>query len=337
MPRGVYLSEDMRKKILQLCDEGIRQIDIAARLKINKSVISKTIANYKNRGSVQSLPKCGRPRKTTRQADLRIKRIALCHPQKSANQILAELPDVNISYKTVQRRLREQGLFSRRAAKKPLISKKNRKARLKFAREHVNWSIKKWKTVLWSDESKFQLFGSDGMAWVHRPVGKRYDFKFTKPTVKHGGGSLMVWGCFSGFGMGPLHLIEGTMDRFVYLDILKSHMLPFAEENMSLLWRFQHDNDPKHKSRLVSDWLEHEKVRVLEWPAQSPDLNPIENLWEELNRQIRRSTIHNKHDLWEILQSTWKSINPTIIDKLLDSMPQRCKDVIRNNGYATRY
>lgn len=87
-----------------------------------------------------------------------------------------------------------KGLVGARPSKKPLISTKNARARLKFAQAHKDWSIGDWSRVLWSDESKFNLFSSDGIRYVRRPSGSRNDKKYQVPTVKHGGGSIMVWG-----------------------------------------------------------------------------------------------------------------------------------------------
>ena len=90
-------------------------------------------------------------------------------------------------------------------------------------------------------------------------------------------------------------------------------MLPYAEDNFPLRWVFQHDNDPKHKSKLVTEWLDKEKVKVLKWPSQSTDLNPIENLWEALKRKVSGHNVRNKGQFLEILKETWESISPEII------------------------
>lgn len=100
--------------------------------------------------------------------------------------------NLDISKWTARRILRFAGLPARRPAKKPYISRKNRAARLRFAREHEHWAAEDWARVLWSDESKFNLFGSDGINYVRRPAGKRFDRKYTRPTVKHGGGNIMI-------------------------------------------------------------------------------------------------------------------------------------------------
>lgn len=115
----------------------------------------------------------------------------------------------------------------------------------------------------------------------------------------------MVWGCFSWNGIGPIYRIESTMNADGYREILENVMLPYDTENMPLRWMFQQDNDPKHKSRLVTNWLSQNNVRVLSWPSQSSDLNLIENLWSELKKRMSNEVFKNKDDLWEKTQKIW--------------------------------
>uniref|UniRef100_A0A8R1EQ09 HTH_Tnp_Tc3_2 domain-containing protein n=1 Tax=Caenorhabditis japonica TaxID=281687 RepID=A0A8R1EQ09_CAEJA len=113
----------------------------------------------------------------------------------------------------IRRRLQVAGLHGRRQVKKPLVSLKNRKARVEWAKQHLSWGPREWANHIWSDESKFfNLFGTDGIPWIRRPIGSRYAPQYQCPTVKHGGGSVMVWGCFSDTSMGSLKRIVGTMD-----------------------------------------------------------------------------------------------------------------------------
>jgi len=213
--------------------------------------------------------------------------------------------------------------------------------RKQFAKNHLAWSgphwSSKWNNVLWSDETKINLFGNDSRRYVRRPKGKELDVRYTKKTVKHGGGCIMVWGCFSWAGVGPIHRISDTITRFNYKDILAGTMLPYAEENMPLRWVFQQDNDPKHTSKLVKAWFTENEVNVMSWPSQSPDLNPIEHLWGELKRRIGTKTFRNAEELWQYVQKTWYEFPVPTCRKLIASMPKRIAKVLQNKGGYTGY
>ena len=125
----------------------------------------------------------------------------------------------------------------------------------------MNWSREQWSKVLFSDESKFMLFGSDGIRYVRRPKSHRNDPKYQLPTVKHGGGNVMVWGYFNRDFIGPIHLID---EQKYVQDIIKDVMLPPAKDKMPRGWIFQQDNDPKHTSTLVKDFFKTKKIRLME-------------------------------------------------------------------------
>lgn len=107
----------------------------------------------------------------------------------------------------------------------------------------------------------------------------------------------MVWACFSWYGVGPIHLIEGIMTKEIYMNILQSIMLPHAKNNMPLVWTFQQDTDPKHVANTTKEWFTNNGVALLEWPAQSPDLNPIENLWKQVKDVVGTTNPKNKKEL----------------------------------------
>ena len=131
--------------------------------------------------------------------------------------------------------------------------------------------------------------------------------------------------------------IEGIMDHKLYLKILSRKMLKHARDNLDDDWIFQHDNDPKHKAGKVTEWFETKGVEVLDWPAQSPDLNPIEHLWEHVDRQIRSKTYRKTDELFDAVVEAWNSIPDSVISTLIESMPRRCAAVIAAKGYVTKY
>lgn len=335
MANGKY-SVQLKEKIINDYCNGESVTSIAYKFGIHHSVISRIISRFRSSGSLTTIHRGGRPRKTTNRDDQAIIRLIKKDPFISARSIGNQLK-LNVSIRSIQRRSVEGGLKTYRSAKKPFISAKNRRARIEFAKEHLNWSATQWKTVLFSDESKFNIKSSDGFRLVRRPKGQRLNPRYTRGTVKHGGGNVLVWGCFSGHGIGPIHRINGIMDRFVYKDILENIMLPHAEEEMPLKWRYQQDNDPKHTAKCVKEWFKNNKINVLKWPAQSPDLNPIENLWDIVDRKINRDDCRNADELFRQVEIAWNEISGEILSNLIESMPRRCKEVLKNKGYATKY
>ena len=140
-----------------------------------------------------------------------------------------------------------------------------------------------WQTVLWSYETKMELFGLNAKCYIWRKPNTAHHPKKTIPTVKHGCASIMLWGCFSSAGTGALVGIEGKMDGAKYSEILEENLLASTRKlKLGRKFTFQHNNDLKHTAKATLDWLMNKKINVLEWPIQRPNLNPIKNLWHVL-------------------------------------------------------
>lgn len=152
-------------------------------------------------------------------------------------------------------------------------------------------------------------------------------------------GSCLVWGCFSAHGMGSLHYFKGTIKSHEYIDILENVMLPYASQFLQQGFIYQEDNDPKHRSKDVQPWFSLHQVTRLDWPSQSPDLNIIEQLWNELKRRLAERKAKNVADKFIQLEEEWNSqrLPKTTIDKLIDSIPRRCQAVIDAKGFPTKY
>lgn len=239
---------------------------------------------------------------------------------------------------TVRRVLNDNGLHGRVPRKKPHISAINKKKRLDFGKKYENHDKSFWETILFTDESKFEIFASSRRGKIWRSKNSAFEEKNVTGTVKHGGGSVMVWGCMAASGVGNLVFIENTMNKEGYLAILKENLAPSVDKLMlPRSWIFQQDNDPKHTSRLVKEWLLYRTPKQLDHPPQSPDLNPIEHLWEHLDRQVRKRTISSRESLKTALLEEWEKITADTTSTLVESMPRRIEAVISANGSQTKY
>ena len=239
---------------------------------------------------------------------------------------------------TIRRVLHKYGFHSRIARKRPFISRKNRKDRIRFAKEHLQKGQEFWNSVLWSDETKVNLFGSDRVTRVWRKANTQDNIATTTPIVKHGGGAIIVWGCISANGVGNIQVINGTMDQHVYKNILKTNVKQSARKlGLPPTYYFQQDNDSKHTAHSNRDWLIWNIPKQLKTPAQSPDLNPIEHLWGILKRNVHKYNAKSKEDLKRIVAIEWEKISPEICRKLVNSMHKRCQVVIRAKGYSSSY
>ncbi len=167
-----------------------------------------------------------------------------------------------------------------------------------------------------------------------RQPGEEYKDKCVLPTVKHGGGSVMVWGCMSAAGTGELQFIKGTMNANMYCEILKQSMIP-SLRRLGRRAVLQHDNDPKHSSKTTTAWLTKLRVKVMDWPSMSPDLNTIEHLWGILKRKVKERKFSNIHQLRDVVMEEWKRNPVATCEALVNSMPKRVKVVLGNNGGHT--
>mmetsp|Transcript_14976 Transcript_14976/g.24785 ORF Transcript_14976/g.24785 Transcript_14976/m.24785 type:complete len:432 (-) Transcript_14976:194-1489(-) len=229
-----------------------------------------------------------------------------------------EESDANRTARAIRRRMSNASssdLGSHWCSRKLLITEENRRKRVEWAKEHVEWTREQWYNVLWSDDCPF-FYNVD-----------------KKSTVK-----AVVWGCFAASGMGKLCLIDGDLHKEEYISVLEDFMYPsaaalFSVKNACIL---QENNHPRHTSTAVKRWHEEQGTRLLAWPAQSPDLSPMQNLWSILSVRVKERQPTTRDQLFQTLEAGWNNFDSAALTKLVDSMPLRCQAVIDCEGYATQ-
>ena len=262
MGKRKELSKDIRDKIVDLHKAGMGYKKISKQLGEKLTAVGTIIRKWKKHKVTTNLPQSGAPHKISPRGILMMMRKVRDQPSTTQEELVNDLKAIGttVTKRTISNTLHREGLKSCCTRKVPLLKKAHVQARLK---------------VMWSDETKIELFAINSTRRVWRKINAEHNPKNTIPTVKHGGGNLMLWGCFSAKGTGRLHRIEGRMNGAMYWEIWGKNLLPSVRAvKMGRGWVFQHDNDPKHTAKATKE--------VLEWPSQSPDPNPIKNLWRDL-------------------------------------------------------
>lgn len=338
---GKYTSSERIQLVIWNRDKGKSVSEICSILNMKRRTVYDILRRYKEENRIDLNHSPGRPKILSQDEERSIVSKVQKNPRLSAPKIVSyvsEKFDKNVGCETVRRVLRNAQYNGRVARKKPFVSEINREKRLNFALEFSLKEDTYWNDVIFADESKFNVFGSDGRVMVWRQPNEEMNPINLKPTVKHGNGSVMVWGCISLHGVGDLVVIEGIMTASRYVELLKGHLKQSAEK-MGILKSFKYyeDNDPKHKARLVQEWQLYNCPKVVRPPPQSPDLNPIENVWDELDRRVRQTPVSSKVELEKRLREEWARIDVDYLRKVISNMPNRLRCVIRNNGYPTKY
>jgi transposase len=324
----------------ELLPQSLSLQDIASKLDLSIGTVHKYKKKYLC--SHENL-KSGRKQLISESQKRLIKHMILKGEIKTAVEVHKYLVQegYNLSYMTCNRILKGMGFKAQIKKKKPFLRNHHKIARYRWALNYQHWTVEDWKKVVWSDETKINIWGSDGVKYFWSRDGDPIQDHHLDLTVKHGGGSLMMWGCITHKGVGYGCHIEQVMDSQVYCEILEKHLKDsldyhnISKENMI----FQQDNDPKHTSKLAKKWFTDNGISVLPWPAQSPDLNPIEHLWHHL--KIKLSSYEKRAtsigELWDRCDRIWNEFSSEICLKYYESMPGRIQAVLKAKGGHTRY
>lgn len=337
------LTSEQLGRCIGMLESGFSQRHVANALNVSQSVVNRAWNRHQTFGTAAHRHGGGRQRATTQRQDHFIALQTRRHPFSTATTLRNDLLNAsgtNVSTQTIRNRLHAAGLHSRRACVRIPLNARHKRDRLEFAQVHLTWTHNDWASVLFTDESRYCLDFTDRRQQVWRREHERFHDAYVAEHDRYGGGSIMVWGGISRDGKTDLHVMErGTMTGVRYRDeILNVYVRPYAGAigpNFILM----DDNARPHRARVVDRFLEQETIVRMEWPARSPDLNPIEHVWNMLQVALSRRPAQptTLQELGNALVEEWNNLPLADIRVLIHSMNRRCQAVIRARGGHTRY
>ncbi|GFX46835.1 transposable element Tcb2 transposase [Trichonephila clavipes] len=333
-----HIDDFMGGRIIGKIEEGRKITDVAREFDIAHSVVSRLWKSFKTTGMCSRRHGGGRVRSTTPAED---RYIVLSAKKEQAHDSSAGGKSVSCCLrkadlpKTVARRLRGGGLYARIPVVCVPLTRQHRTARLQWCREHHNWTEQDWACVLFSDESRFSLSSDCRRQLILRESGTAYRPENVQGKDRYPTCSIMVWAGIMINGRTRLHVVaNGTMTGQRYIDeVLLPHVRLFRGA-VGDKFVFMDDNATCHRTLAVQDCLDSEDIQRLVWPARSPDLNPIENVWDALGRQVagRNSPPTNKNTLIRALTEEWDKLPQQLLDNVVQSMVRRVECCITLHG-----
>jgi transposase len=324
-----------RAAIVTLHGVGWTGRDIAQELRCSENSVALWLHRWQETRSLDDSVRSGRPRCTTEQTDEAIDALADEKVSVVPKDVVREL-ELPVSARTVRRRLDEVGLFGRVQQEEHAYSDETLRSRIAFAEGYSRWTEDEWARVVFSDETHFHL-GHHGREYVQRPVGAALDPKYTLKTERLKG-KVSLWGCICAEGLGHAELYVDALDARRYQSILGLNLVSSAHLFWPRgQWWFQQDNWTVHTAGTSQAWFHNHGIDLIDWPAWSPDLNPIENLWSDLKRRVYAHHPQTMEELEDWIGKEWAATDLTFISHLCRSMPQRLQLLRENNGHKISY
>lgn len=333
-----------RGRIIGMKEAGIASQQVAEITGIAKRTIDRIYKQFQEKGVIKHSTSPGRPTKLSDRDRRSLIRVVNAAPRMPLSEI-TNAAGLGVREQTVRRELRKAGIYSRVAARKPHLTLAHRARRVRFARAHVHWTIEDWKKVIWTDESTFEIGKISRRIVVWRRNKERYASQNLVPTFKSGRTSMMVWGAFIGSRLSTLVTMPKNLRKAVdfvevvykgELERFWAEVLASGVEGMILM----EDGAPIHRSNAPKAWREAHGIPKMEWPAQSPDLNPIEMLWKILKDAVQHKRNRRPKNVAEMelaLKEEWGKVTGAYLERLIESMPARMRAVIKAKGGSTRW
>jgi transposase len=337
------LSAIERSAAVVLTRIGETQQQAAERLGTTRQSVSHWQHTFEETRDIKDALRSGRPTELKEEEKEALVMASTADSHLTPRMLMFKV-GLDVSTRTIDRTLQEAGLFGRVALKKRKFDEEEKRKRLSFAEGYKHWTKEQWERVLFADEAIIQGEGGTkgGRQWVRRARGTVEALK--SENVHHHIAhprQINIWACFSAAGLGYCYIYNDILNAKRFTNILNTHLLPSADllftETPRQQWYFLQDNAPTHTARITKKWLHDHGITCIDFPPYSPDLNPIENLWQNIENRVEQGESKTVDELQNVLAEEWSNTPTELLQKLAHSMSQRCRDVIEMNGDHTRH
>ncbi len=318
MVQRLELSEDIKDAPVKQHKKGKSYAQLAPMFEVSHSTAHCVVSRWKTTGNMLNMPGVGWPQKLSDRAKAKLTHAATANPMATRQDLLDSLGKAapKVCLNTVTRALRSNE---------------------EFTRDHLEDSEGDWRKVIWSDEMKIELFGHNTTTvwhWTERHIS----LATPSPQWSMVVGASCCGGYFSAQGPGCLARIRGTMNNALYKEILEGNLLQSARQLcLHRGFTFQQDNDLKHTATIIKKWFQDNNVTLLERPSQSPDLNPVENLWAEPNKHVHARRPQKLDELESYCLEEWGNIPQATCANAAVNYKKRLLEVIASEGHSINY
>lgn len=259
----------------------------------------------------------------------RVAQFARWHPKWSASRIGAaaeEKGTPHVSARTIQRTLHDIGYVKLVPKTVPFLTAAHKQARCDWCRQFLEDDMR---DVFFTDESAFQFYRVTLKQWTK-------DGRPSAPVPKFSP-KLNIWGGISMRGTTTLDIRKENINAQIYTQILMENLLPAAKDLYRRGWRLQQDNAPPHRARTTKDFFEEQRVTVIPWPSNSPDINPIENVWRLMKDELELAELQSLPNWEGKIVETWNGIRGETRRRLIHGLRKRFEEVIAHDGDKIDY
>jgi len=340
---GTRLISQQRYRIFTLSELSHWSAEaIAAAMGLPRTTVQSVLAS-----GIEALPKqAGRKPAITDEVRERLVTRATLNAahRRMTYQEIARLEGVQAGRKALMAAFKKESYGRRVATAKPLLTEKQKQARLAWATEHVDWKPEQWARVVWTDECTFSTAGF-GRTYVTRRPDEKYDVSCCIPKLR----TYSTWtihGSISGFGKGPMVVMEkewGRLTGRVHRERVLPwvyHFIAWVVQHPENRWRhavLMEDGASPHTAKLTQQLHDMCGIDKMCWPANSPDMNPIENVWRLMKQRVTKRAPRNLAELRQCIEKEWAILDSSDVAKYIENMYERCQAVIDANGGHTKW